>query len=848
MKKKRRLREDCAECIMMIEDTSVKGGWRKCGEKASCENGCEKLCWQHARQLMYNHWPGSAGFNSSASPERELELGEINPETPIFSWDDTTESFHHSRSCRDPNAFGLGEWSQVFNEKYNKIQKKKYNEQFQQQDTRELVYTPGRTPTMMPNGDIRIMATARSEHQPSIVLVSNSMWNLLQTHFKVLNEQHNETDPTMQVFPPDLPLNHLIMIITYYQEKKGALKTNWTTTPPWEWEWFKQTLQSLRCVDNNLQNWVDQKLDVFNGPEAEWIILLSSNGSPYYISNQHQFFIGSSILQETVNSLKQDTLLQEDEIFKCTIQLKIPSKTLDSIIAMSEGIENALLHLTPTDVIALAREWISFNPNNKFMWQSMFAQFMKYLESKSSADLYQLTGFWAKTIDHSDDPLVGFITLLHQISNQTQHVKGSRDLLYNYFPNFLRNIEEIPMVKGGEYTLTSLDNPASSDKHRGFIGKGAFGDVYLYTNPKTKELVAIKKLRNVKKYHPYLLREINILILVCGHENVLKILNVFRDDEYIYLITPYRSHGTVDDLIKKKQRLAMKTAKQITYQALRGLKWSHLHGVIHADIKPENLLLIPSNKNSQRIEIIDYGSSKITFADKPVKITGHTVTVYYRAPELFRNSPVYTGYYTQKIDSWAVGIMILELLTGRPPFKISKRHRDAYFQKHKEVNNPNTIQNPEKKQRAWEEIFAAIVLELRFPTIFDDDVFIVSRTKIQQYLGRYGRKHIDESLLDLLVGLLNVNQEERMSVTDALDHPWFHGLTIVSTAINKKDCFRQFRTTGALTKTLLAATKKQMQSPIHPKGTQCHKKKSKTRKKKGGPKKTVKKRRREEKN
>lgn len=111
---------------------------------------------------------------------------------------------------------------------------------------------------------------------------------------------------------------------------------------------------------------------------------------------------------------------------------------------------------------------------------------------------------------------------------------------------------------------------------------------------------------------------------------------------------------------KKNQHLPMLQIKNIMFQTLKGLEHMHKLKILHRDLKPENILVM---KETQEVKICDFGSSKL-IDEKEFKNTPYVVSRYYRAPELILAS----SKYTDKIDIWAVGCILFELLTRTPLF------------------------------------------------------------------------------------------------------------------------------------------------------------------------------------
>ncbi|CAO2814399.1 unnamed protein product [Amaranthus hypochondriacus] len=196
------------------------------------------------------------------------------------------------------------------------------------------------------------------------------------------------------------------------------------------------------------------------------------------------------------------------------------------------------------------------------------------------------------------------------------------------------------------------------------IGRGAYGIVCSVLNSETKEMVAMKKIANA--FDNYMdakrtLREIKILRHF-DHENVIGLRDVVppplrREFTDVYVATELMDTD-LHQIIRSNQSLSEEHCQYFLYQILRGLKYIHSANVIHRDLKPSNLLI---NANCD-LKICDFGLARPTLENE--HMTEYVVTRWYRAPELLLNS----SDYTAAIDLWSVGCIFMELMNRRPLF------------------------------------------------------------------------------------------------------------------------------------------------------------------------------------
>ena len=193
------------------------------------------------------------------------------------------------------------------------------------------------------------------------------------------------------------------------------------------------------------------------------------------------------------------------------------------------------------------------------------------------------------------------------------------------------------------------------------IGKGTFGKVKLGIHIPTNEKVAIKILEKNKMVEKddfeRVAREMSIIQLL-NHPNVIKILDIFENDDNFYIVMEYCEGGELFNYIVKKRRLSDDEASYFYYQIINGLEYIHSLGVVHRDLKPENLLLTKDNT----IKIIDFGLSN--YFSKKLLITP-CGSPCYASPEMVSGQH-YNGF---RIDVWSTGIILYAMLCGYLPFE-----------------------------------------------------------------------------------------------------------------------------------------------------------------------------------
>lgn len=195
-----------------------------------------------------------------------------------------------------------------------------------------------------------------------------------------------------------------------------------------------------------------------------------------------------------------------------------------------------------------------------------------------------------------------------------------------------------------------------------FIGQGGMSLVYRAVDIRTGHSVAVKILKSEynsdKEFLERFQREAQAASLM-SHHNIVNLLDVGVEGEYRYLVLEYVSGSTLKDIIRQKGQLSTHTAIQIAIRILSALQHAHDNGIIHRDIKPQNVLV----HSDGHVKVADFGIARMTNAFTISK--GDTVvgSVHYSSPEQATG-----GVADGTSDLYSTGVVLYEMLTGRVPF------------------------------------------------------------------------------------------------------------------------------------------------------------------------------------
>ncbi len=191
------------------------------------------------------------------------------------------------------------------------------------------------------------------------------------------------------------------------------------------------------------------------------------------------------------------------------------------------------------------------------------------------------------------------------------------------------------------------------------LGKGGFGSVYLAFDPLLKRKVAIKICSSTsEKFKQRFLREAKIAGKL-DHPNITIIHDFGYHGDTPYLVQEYLEGEDLDKLLKK-HTFSLEETVNILLQVAQALKYAHDQGIIHRDVKPSNIRILPDKS----AKIMDFGIASLVDATVRLTMTGMMLgTAGYLAPEQIRSSKV-----DQRADIFSFGVVTYEMVTNQKPF------------------------------------------------------------------------------------------------------------------------------------------------------------------------------------
>ena len=262
---------------------------------------------------------------------------------------------------------------------------------------------------------------------------------------------------------------------------------------------------------------------------------------------------------------------------------------------------------------------------------------------------------------------------------------------------------------------------------KNILGEGTSSIVKKVREKKTNKIFVAKIFKTRSKEILEDLKREFLKMRSLNHPNILKFYKMLIDSNSgkVYLILEYFEGKKFLKFSKLKSEIEK---KKIFKQLIIGILYLHSNGVIHRDIKPDNILIKKSKENDYKLKIIDFNVSKIIdiyqnynyFSKKNYQMGSVTGTIEFSAPEIFKNI-----IYSEMVDIWSAGCCLFYLISGKKPF------------------NEKIIEN-----------FINEITQNEVSFVNHDDIF-------------------SENAKDLIRKMICVDYKKRIVCSDVIFHPWF---------------------------------------------------------------------------
>ena len=268
------------------------------------------------------------------------------------------------------------------------------------------------------------------------------------------------------------------------------------------------------------------------------------------------------------------------------------------------------------------------------------------------------------------------------------------------------------------------------------IGIGGMAVVYKGHDIIEDKTVAVKILKDEYVSNEEFIRRFkneSRAIAVLSHTNIVKVFDVSFGETMQYIVMEYIDGITLKQLIEQQGSLRWKDALQYVVQILRGLQHAHDHGIVHRDVKPQNIMVLEDGT----IKVTDFGIARFARSEQKTITDKAIGSVHYISPEQARGDNT-----DEKSDIYSLGVILYEMLTGKLPFEADSAVSVAIMQLQREPELPSSIngsiphgleqitmramqKNSEKRYKSASEMLCDLEAFKRDPAVtFDYGIFV----------------------------------------------------------------------------------------------------------------------------
>jgi eukaryotic-like serine/threonine-protein kinase len=312
---------------------------------------------------------------------------------------------------------------------------------------------------------------------------------------------------------------------------------------------------------------------------------------------------------------------------------------------------------------------LTVRAGERFIHQGEEADCLYLIQQGSCVVTLEKDGVTSIVAHRKAGDLVGEMAILTG-ENRTAHVEAETgmalwrmsrvefDELSRAYPSVRRFVTELvtkrisdskfaPHRTIGKYVITDT------------IDEGGLGILYKGVHESLSFPVAIKMLKHAMAMDTGFTREFENeahVIARLNHPNIVRVYDIEHLYRTIFIVMEYLSGQSLKDIVERKRRLPFRRAINLLIQVCKGLEYAHEQGIVHRDIKPDNIFV----SGGDQVKIVDFGLALPVGTGEGMDLVG---TPYYMAPEQIYCEPV-----DERTDVYSLGIMAFEISTGLRPF------------------------------------------------------------------------------------------------------------------------------------------------------------------------------------
>lgn len=281
------------------------------------------------------------------------------------------------------------------------------------------------------------------------------------------------------------------------------------------------------------------------------------------------------------------------------------------------------------------------------------------------------------------------------------------------------------------------------------IGRGKYSEVFTGSCVVQDSPCVVKVLKPVKIKKIY--REISILKNLTGGPNIIKLYDLIQDKDSKIPALIFEKVNNVDFRVLYP-KFTINDIKYYFTQLLIALDYSHSMGIIHRDVKPQNIMIDPTTKT---LKLIDWGLAE--YYHRGMDFNVRVASRYHKGPELLIN----LQQYDYSLDLWSVGAMIAAIVFKKEPFFKGDSNQDQLVKIAKVLGTPDL--------HAYADKYG-----IRLSSEYDDILHECPRVPWTAFVNR-DNKHLASAnhVQDLVDALLVYDHNARLTATEAMAHPFF---------------------------------------------------------------------------
>jgi len=283
------------------------------------------------------------------------------------------------------------------------------------------------------------------------------------------------------------------------------------------------------------------------------------------------------------------------------------------------------------------------------------------------------------------------------------------------------------------------------------VGRGKYSEVFEGINVASGDKCVIKILKPVKKNK--IKREIRILQNLCGGPNIVRLLDVVRDQQSK---TPSLifEHVNNTDFKTLYRTFQVQDIRYYIHEILKALDFCHSQGIMHRDVKPHNVMI---DHSERKLRLIDWGLAEFYHPGREYNV--RVASRYYKGPELL----VGLQLYDYSLDMWSLGCMLAGMVFQREPFFHGSDNYDQLVKIARVLGTDGLIEYLDTYQQPLD-------------THFDDLLGKYSRKAWSKFVNPENQHLASDEVIDLIDKLLVYDHAARILPKEAMQHPFFEPL------------------------------------------------------------------------